>query len=327
MDSIFVGNPISLILGISRESNGYNFFIVKEEEDLRMSSRNTYLALQLQECIALFFKIPITKISFKEFEELYFLSEKLITEFRYLAFFNRMHVLRKLPRVEALSYGADLLLAESGFQDRFRGPRSYKVVTAWRKELSKMSNLKCLVIPELNKMPKTVAGIDVQSVNKFILKNNLLLFSRSREFFEFSGIKGVGEHKLIVVGPDYLGFDMVNLNAIVSVIRKLNVTSDYRVLIKPHPASDIPNEMIQEFENSLGLQTLNTELELDIERVKTIPLEVFMAANESNRYVGIYTAGVSSTDIDKVSWVPSSNKFAEKMYRINYREFVKRWSS
>jgi hypothetical protein len=101
----------------------------------------------------------------------------------------------------------------------------------------------------------------------------------------------------------------------------------FQILVKPHPASAVSNEMMAYFEEKLGRKSVNTILNLDMNRIKTCPLEIFMAANDSNLYVGIYTAGVAGFLKSRVYWVPSSDKFSERMYKINYRKFLAYWSN
>ena len=326
MHSIYIGNPISLVLAISTDLSQANYFIVQEEKDLRESPRNTNLAMELQKCISLFFGIPFNVITFQEFETNYFTEKNFVTEFRFVSYFRKIKPNGVFPSVTAISYGADLFLAETNLLNRFRGPRTFKVVLAWRRALHEISNTKEFLIPELPTMPNFINKIPVKSIRKSVLVENLIRFSRSADFADFSGVKNLEKLKLIIVGPDYLGFDQGNLNAIISVILKLPSKTDFAVLIKPHPASDIPLEMIQKFEALLGSKTLNSLLDLDIERIKTIPLEIFLSANDLNYYVGIYTAGVAMIETSRVTWVPSSDKFAEKMYKINYKEFINRWS-
>jgi hypothetical protein len=323
---ITVGNPISLILGYSYGRKSLNYFVVQEASDLRPSHRDTSLALVLQKAIASFFDIDVQVISFEQFEYGYVRDVDSVTEFRYINHFRKKYANLNLPSVEAISYGADVLLANSNLKEMLRGPRSFRVINAWKSELNKNPNISKLLIPEINSELISLLDIPVKQIPRGRLELNLRNFSKSSQFSEFIECSHVETYPLIVVGPDYYGFDTQNVDALISSIREIPNSDHYQILVKPHPASDISTEMMNYFEHQLGRPTLNKTLKLDINRVKTAPLEILMAANNANLYVGIYTAGIAGVDRHRVFWVPSSDKFSEKMYKINYRKFLEYWS-
>ena len=327
MQRITVGNPISLILGYSYGGKCLTYFVVQEESDLRQSHRDTNLALVLQKAIASFFDIDFQVITFEQFEHEYVQDFDSITEFRFITHFRKKYTNLNLPSVEAISYGADVLLANSNLNEMLRGPRNFRVIHAWKTELNKHSNISKLLIPEINSELISLSNIPVKQIPRDNLQLNLRNFSKSSQFSEFIEFSHVDTYSLIVVGPDYYGFDSRNVDALVSSIREIPNSDEYQILMKPHPASDISTEMMNYFEHQLGRPTLNTILNLDINRIKTCPLEILMAANNSNLYIGIYTAGIIGVDKHRVSWVPSSDKFSEKMYKINYRKFLEYWSN
>ena len=327
MRKITVGNPLSLILGFSYGGMNANYFVVQEETDLRPSHRNTNLALVLQKAIASFFAIDLQVITFEQFEREYVQDFHSVTEFRFITHFRNKYTDLNLPSVEAISYGADVLLANSSLKEMLRGPRSFRVITAWKKELNKHPNISKLLIPEINSELTSLLDIPVKQIPRDNLQLNLRNFSMSSQFSEFIEFSHVGAYSLIIVGPDYYGFDSQNVDALITSIREIPNSDQYKILMKPHPASDISAEMMNYFEHQLGRPTLNTALELDINRIKTSPLEILMAANNANLYVGIYTAGIAGVDKHRVFWVPSSDKFSERMYKINYRKFLEYWSN
>ncbi len=326
MQKITVGNPISLILGYSYGGKTATYFVVQEEKDLRKSHRNTNLAFVLQKSIASFFDIDVQVIAFEQFEHDYLRDIDSVTEFRFITYFRNKYTDLNFPSVEAISYGADVLLANSSLKQMLSGPRSFRVINAWKNELNKHHNISKLLIPEINSELLSLLDIPVKQIARDNLQLNLRNFSKSAQFSEFIEFSHVETYSLIVVGPDYYGFDSQNVDALVSSIREIPNSDEYQILMKPHPASDISTEMINYFEHQLGRPTLNSILSLDINRIKTCPLEILMAANNSNLYVGIYTAGIVGVDKHRVSWVPSSDKFSEKMYKINYRKFLEYWS-
>ena len=134
MKKLFVGNPLSLLLGFSVGARNFTYFVVQEERDLRDSPRDTTLALILQKSIANFFKIQLRIISFEQFENEYWKNQNFVTEFRFVTYFRNKYRNLKFPNVEAISYGADVFLANSNFKEMSQGPRSFKVIQAWKKE-------------------------------------------------------------------------------------------------------------------------------------------------------------------------------------------------
>lgn len=326
MRKITVGNPISLILGFSYGGKNATYFVVQEESDLRPSHRNTNLAFILQESIASFFDIDFQVVAFEKFEHDYLRDFDSVTEFRFITHFRNKYPDLNLPSVEAISYGADVLLANSSLKEMLRGPRSFRVINAWKNELNKHPNISKLLIPEINSELTSLFNIPVKQIPRDNLQLNMRNFSMSSQFSEFIEFSHVGAYSLIIVGPDYYGFDSQNVDALVSSIREIPNSDQYQILMKPHPASDISAEMMNYFEHQLGRPTLNTALKIDINRIKTSPIEILMAANNANLYVGIYTAGVAGVDRHRVFWVPSSDKFSERMYKINYRKFLEYWS-
>lgn len=326
MHTFYVGNPISLILGYSYGNANSVYYLIKEDQDLRESNRNTLLALELQESIAIFFDLNYYKISFDEFEKVYRSENEFVTEFRFVSYFYRKFGELNLSRIQAISYGADLLLAGARLFDMMRGPRNFRIIYAWKRELRKYSTLKNFLMPELSNNLRKISNISIKIINRVQLLKNLRLFAKSEEFAQFIGIKNLEKKSLVIVGPDYYGFDMKNVDNLLAKIKSTPGLANYQILLKPHPASNLLPEMIEYFEINLGRQTLNSIHRLDLNRVKTIPLEVFMASNDSNLYFGVYTAGVSMSTKKRVKWVPSSDSFAEKLYKINYRSFISHWS-
>ena len=327
MKKLFVGNPLSLLLGFSLGANNFTYFVVQEERDLRESHRDTALALILQKNIANFFQINLQLVTFKQFEDEYWKQQNFVTEFRFVTYFRHKYRNLQLPDVEAISYGADVFLANSKFREMLRGPRSFKVIKAWKNELRQNANISKLFVPEINSKLTCLLSMPVVQIPQDVLQLNMRNFSKSSQFSEFIGFSNVVNHSLIVVGPDHYGFDSKYADSLISSIKKVPNLDRYQILLKPHPASDLSNEMMNYFEHQLERPTLNTILNLDIDRIKTCPLEILMAANNSNLYVGIYTAGIVGVDKHRVSWVPGSNKFSEKMYKINYRKFLDYWSN
>ncbi len=327
MKKILVGNPISLILGYSYSGDSSSYCLVQESEDLRPSGRDTTLALLLQKSISSFFNLDYQVISFKIFEDEYLRNSGVITEFRFVSHLRAKYSDVDLPIVEVISYGADVLLANSGAIDSLRGPRAFKIIKAWKNEIGKHSNISRFLIPEISVELTELLGVPVKQISRAVLQQNLRNFSSSPQFSEFIGIKHMESYSLIVVGPDYYGFDANHIDLLIASIRNIPNLDDFQILIKPHPASDLSTEMMDYFEYQLGRPTLNSSLKLDLDRVKTCPLEIFIAANDSNCYVGIFTSGVATFAKERVFWVASSDGFAEKMYRINYRKFLKYWSS
>ncbi len=327
MRKITVGNPISLILGFSYGGKDLTYFVVREENDLRPSYRDTNLAFVLQEAIASFFNIDFQVITLNQFENQYFQDFDSITEFRFVTYFRNKYKELDVPCVEAISYGADVLLANSNLKEMLRGPRNFKVINAWKNELRKNSNISMLLVPEINSELTSLSDIPLKQIPRNNLQLNLSNFSKSSQFSNFIEFSHVESYPLIIVGPDYYGFDSENVDALISSIRKIPNLDQFQILMKPHPASDLSTEMMNYFEHQLERPTLNSILKLDINRIKTCPLEILMAANNSNLYVGIYTAGVAGVDKNRVSWVPSSDKFSERMYKINYRKFLEYWSN
>ena len=327
MRKITVGNPISLILGFSYGGKKFTYFVVEEESDLRQSHRDTNLAFVLQKAIASFFDIDFQIISFQQFEHQYLRDFDSVTEFRFITHFRDKYTDLHLPSVEAISYGADVLLANSNLKEMLRGPRNFRVINAWKSELNRHSNISSLLIPEINSELTSLLDIPVKQIPRDNLQLNLRNFSKSFQFSEFIEFSHLETYSLIIVGPDYYGFDSRNADALISSILEIPNSDQYQILMKPHPASDIPTEMMNYFEYQLGRPTLNTTLKLDINRIKTSPLEILLAANNSNLYVGIYTAGIAGVEKHRVFWVPSSDKFSERMYKINYRKFLEYWSN
>lgn len=327
MKKLFVGNPLSLLLGFSFGASNFTYFVVQEERDLRDSPRDTTLALILQKSIANFFKIQLRILTFEQFENEYWKNQNFVTEFRFVTYFRNKYRNLQFPNVEAISYGADVFLANSNFIEMFQGPRSFTVIKAWKKELKKNVNITKLYVPEINSKLTGLLGIPIVQIPQDVFQLNLRSFSKSHQFSDFIGFSNVEDYSLIVVGPDYYGFDSKNVDSLISSIKQVSNLNRYQILLKPHPASDLSSVMMNYFEHQLERPTLNTILNLDINRVKTCPLEILMAANDSNLYVGIYTAGIVGVDTHRVSWVPSSDKFSEKMYKINYRKFLEYWSN
>jgi hypothetical protein len=326
MHTFYIGNPISMILGYSCGLDNSVYFVVQEDHDLRKSHRDTSCSLELQELIATYFGLSYSVISFEDFENAYRSETGFVTEFRFISYFRKKFGGILPHKVQAISYGADLLLAGDNLFHLLRGPRHFKVIYSWKKELKSCLNIESFWIPQLNRRFEKIAGIPVKQISRSVLLENLKTFGGSGLFSEFLGVANLGVKPLVMVGPDYYGFDKKNADSLVARIKEIANLDEYEILLKPHPASQIQAQMIDYFEDRLGRETLNSVLNLDMNRVKTTPLEVFMAANDSNLYVGIYTAGVSMASKDKVKWVPGSDEFAEKMYKINYRTFITSWS-
>jgi hypothetical protein len=326
MRRLYVGNPISLLLGYSYALQNSRYYIVREEVDLRTSNRDTTLAFDLQERIATHFNLDHVQMSFSDFKTAYSSNTNFITEFRYVNYMRKDSTVQKMPKVEAISFGADVYLANSGNLESLRGPRSFKVIRAWKKELRKCSNVTSFIVPELSNNFPTILDCPVKLIPNNSMVRILKDFSSSTLFDEFIGSQDLSTKPLLIVGPDYYGFDLSHAEDLVSTILNIPNSEVFQILMKPHPASVISPEIMSYFEDQLGRQTLNTILRLDMDRIKTCPLEVFMAANDSNLYVGIYTAGIAGFSRHRVFWVSSSDKFSEKMYKINYRKFLSYWS-
>ena len=328
----FIANPYSLLLALADVCIQKEYYLVVEKSEHRKSGRS--LVSNFEMCISIFhiMKIAYTEVSLNEAiltinnsPELITVEQRLVSDAKSSIKTSSGYVSEKIEKkVRALTYAADILLAAAPFYNYLYGPRQIITTHRW-KLFVKNQEIEEFVFPDLRIKPRQIMGARTSFISRQNFQQIVQSIIQSDLDFEINLTIQNLTKPMIVIAPDS-SIGIKHTNEIKRQYELLSKKySEYPVLIKPHPGSNFSDAELLSIEKSLDILTLNSIYQISNVWIKAIPIEFLLATNEQNLYLGVRTAGIAFLNREKVFLVSTGDKFFEKMQRINYREFFRRW--
>lgn len=332
---ILILTPVCLAMAIARYGKvGHDFFVLREDEN---TQRHRGRDLQLRHALLIemlnlsgikYYESSLSVITqvLEESEADIAIDFQLCGKLWQVGILPlRQHDSQPRKRVELLSFGADNLLPFSNFRDSLRSPRAFKEISTWRK-LFRNIEADSIVVPSnssdfyrkyLHTTLETICIEDIRSANKEIAtritsglrkelvtetRNDLLIICPESSELNTEHICDLAKISRAIIGADISGID---------------------ILVKPHPASTVSTELIQEIESRIGIETLNTKLDINSKQLQATPIEFILLARENLYYVGVPSSSVAFLKPDQVWLTKVPNRKLNALYTRSYRFFIR----
>lgn len=328
---IFVVYPMCLLLAIAKFGCQNNHFYVLREDSHILRRRGRNLELRHEILLKMFKQ---RDISFQEVTELELVeifsnsTEDFAVDFQLAGRFQRLNLIpldnyMRGRKLFLLSFGADNLIPFGRFLDTFRSPKSYKEIVIWKKFLKKLQ-ADFILVPSIKHLPSKKYGKTILSsvpLNKlnnseytYIHKLTSDLLSLNSEF---------QNSQFLIIAPDNSEFNRDHLSALVAEARRLLTKNETKffILFKPHPASQSAPEELAFIESELGSNTFNTLFTIELEALKSFPLEFLFIAYPSSLYVGTPSASLALIPDSQISLVRTFNKKVDNLLLRSFRVF------
>lgn len=328
---IFVLTPMCLLLALAKFGDQNNHYYLLREDSNVSRHRGRNLNLRHELLLKMFHQ---RNIPFQEVTELDLIgifstsTEDFAVDFQLAGRFQRLNLipLRNYMRgrkLFLLSFGADNLIPFGRFLDTFRSPKSFKEIVIWKKFL-KILQADFMLVPSIKNLPSKKYGKTVLSAVPLNKLNNSeytylhkltsdLLFSNSE----------LNDSQLLIIAPDNSAYNRNHLSALAAEARRLltKTETEISILFKPHPASKSAPEELAFIESELGSKTFNTLSTIDLEALKSVPLEFLFIAYPSSLYVGTPSASLALIPDRQISLVRTFNKKLDNLLLRSFRAF------
>lgn len=328
---IFVLTPMCLSLAIAKFGDRENsFYVLKEDSNiLRHRGRNLELRHELMLKILNQKNISFQEVTDNDLIEIFSNStEDFVVDFQLAGRFLRLNLIplsnhRQGNKLFLLSFGADNLIPFGKLLDMFRSPKSFKEIVIWKKFLRTLK-ADYLLVPSIKNLPSRKYGKTVLSSVQFNNQghNELAYIRKITSDFLFAGSALKIIHFLIIA-PDNSEFNKAHLSALATETKRQlsRDETEIHILFKPHPASKSTAEELAFLESELGFETFNTVFKIDLEALKSLPLEFLFIASPSSLYVGTPSASLSLIPDGQISLVSTFNKKLDKLLLRSFRAF------
>jgi hypothetical protein len=327
---VLVNYPINLLISIALFGPNNEFILVTEDSNsARHKGRNLALKRQLCEKLldALACKYRIVHIKDLSFNYDSCFNEIVVDSTVSSAVLRAIKQSNKdLRKVSTciLSFGADNLLPFASISLDQISIRAFNERRAWSK-FYKDNNVNTLVTLGRNRFnaldfhSTKLLNITYQDLLKYqeIISTKIL-------FKYFPSFQLEESTKLIIISLDDMTSDRNLISDVVAHVNALTKeNASYDLLIKPHPASTIVDEMIEAIESATGLVSINTTMSLDSELLKAMPLEFFILHHQNSHYVGTISSAIALLDTNSVSLCKSHVPGINKKLKRSYSSFLK----
>ncbi len=328
---IFILTPMCLLLALAKFGDQNNYYYVLREESNISRHRGRNLKLRHELLLKMFHQ---RNICFQEVTDLDLVeiftnsTEDFAVDFQLAGRFQRLNLIpldnyMRGRKLFLLSFGADNLIPFGRFLDAFRSPKSFKEIVIWKKFLKKLQ-ADFMLVPSIKDLPSKKYGktklssVPLNKLNNseytYIhkLTSDLLLLNS-----EFK------DSQFLIVAPDNSEFNKNHLSALAAEARRLlaNTETEFSILFKPHPASKSAPEELAFIESELGSKTFNTLSTIDLEALKSVPLEFLFIAYPSSLYVGTPSASLALIPDKQISLVGTFKKELDKLLLRSFRAF------
>lgn len=228
-------------------------------------------------------------------------------------------------KVELLSFGADNLLPFSKLTDHFRTLLALRENFIWSKFLRAL-HADTLIVPAISHRPKhKFMGTELETidVNTIFSLNRMAIDLLISDYLPM--LSEPTNIPMIILSPDNLELNPKHISAIAAKANHLmsKLEGNVNVLVKPHPSTSNPSELIDFISTQLSTKPINQIQNIDPELLKSVPIEFLLLANNDHYFVGVPSSCLAFINPNRSFLVKTFDKKLDALYRRNYRFFLR----
>ncbi len=331
---IVIQTPICLVMAIARYGSTGNTFVLLREDLNPARHRGRDIKFRQELVINL---LKASSLSFVETTSelvgdlIQSSNQDLALDFQISGklWQNGILPLKKETRisrkVELLSFGADNLLPFSNLTDHFRTLLALKENFIWSKFLRAL-HADTLIVPAISPRPKRkFMGTELETINvDTVFTANRMAISRLiSEYLPM--LPEPTNVPIIILSPDNLEFKPKHFSAIATKANHLisRLDGNVNVLVKPHPSTSNPSELIDLISSQLSIKPINQILDIKPELLKSVPLEFLISTNRDHYFVGGPSSSLAFVNPNRAFLIRTFDRKLDALYRRNYRFFLR----
>jgi len=319
----FIANPLPLLYALSVLGDFDKIFLISNYQPQRKGGRNYDFNLNFCKKILAAFEIDYQEVRLEDVSAFQSNCDRSnFFEAQVLGAYTRTASdlgLARLPHSNLILLEADWFLI---FKKWYTCSSLWeiKILYLWKKLAARLKPNGFLILHPLNPV-SNFRNFEVASfpLEKFVdvckrVSSLGLLKSELSVDFDFSV-------PIVVLSPreDISVRDLAD--ACNRLILEKFCDKSFEVLVKPHPNFELGETLLNEIENEIGLETLNSRLALNSEDLGVIPLELFFGISEFPYYLGPFSSATALLNINQYEYLSSMNLEIDDLEKFNYAEF------